>query len=122
MRSACSVMVEELRDFYAWEGEEATVDFNRKAGGWYSSAVMAYALRHLANDLFRLDELDEAARIDDPDIVGMVVNFHGVRWKALRNCGGVIWLLGGVPEIISRQEYGALVESHPTYVVVSLAA
>ena len=68
--------------------------------GWYSEAVMAYALRAKQNiymlDLdnpIRVHSSDDPMRIYSPDVRGVIVNMNQCHWMAFRFLNDTIWHL-----------------------------
>ena len=91
------------------------------AGGWYSSEVLAWALRGTAmrrqgREMYRMDIAPLHTRpYAIHTCLGAVVNIRGEHWVALRGSGGEVWLLDSArpgPEILDAAAYDAFVSEH----------
>ena len=81
--------------------------------GWYSSEVMAEALRQTLYYQLELQPIHMILDlIDDETIVGAIMNQNNEHWVALKKVGGRIWLLNSTeraPQPITFEEYTFLV-------------
>ena len=97
MSDACDAYLDEM----LLEGTEESRAIHEVPGsGWYSEAVMAYALRAKQNiymlDLdnpIRVHNADDPMRLYSPDVRGVIVNMNQTHWMAFRFLGDSIWHL-----------------------------
>ena len=103
------------------EGFAESVDMHAAPGGWYSSEVLAYAVR--STSLHRHErieyELSLTPLFEDPSYlhhaVGAVTNVDNRHWVALRSIDGQIWCLDSLkdaPRVLTPEAYLAFVRRH----------
>ena len=98
MRNACASYLAET----AFEGNPEPRHMHANENGWYSEAVMTFALRQ-KNNLFVLDvdnpvqpEGDDPMRIYEDDVLGIVINKDQNHWMSFRVEAGQIWHLDSI--------------------------
>jgi hypothetical protein len=104
-----------------WDQLRQQPEDHRGEGGWFSSEVLAMAVRStpmqhgrpLTHALLLEPLCSSPLRIHD--IAGAVVNVENRHWVSLRALGGEVWLLdslSGAPVLLSPDAYLAYVRRH----------
>ena len=117
MTAACTEYIAEM----AREGSLERRSIHELPGGWYSEAVLAFVLRmkiaqhelgaaaKLKVDLNNPIQATQAsaARIYDPNTLGVILNKNQAHWITFKMSGGTIWLLDscGEPEVCSFPKF-----------------
>ena len=116
MRNACASYLAET----AFEGNPEPRHMHANENGWYSEAVMTFALRQ-KNNLFVLDvdnpvqpEGDDPMRIYEDDVLGIVINKNQNHWMSFRMENGQIWNLDSLhqPRRVNYDEYVATLREY----------
>lgn len=126
LRDICGLYLRDKEDSGGLqEGEDAS--WHQNANGWFSSEVLAYALRHTGllygegarsfDMKLRQVTLEDW---DDDRALGAIQNRAGRHWVALRKLDGEIILLDSMnrPRFLTRHELTALIAAHPTTYIV----
>ena len=116
MRNSCAAYLAET----AFEGNPESMHMHANENGWYSEAVMTFALRQKQN-LFVMDvdnpvqpEGDGPMRIYTPGVLGIVINQNQNHWMSFRVEDGQIWSLDSMahPQRIDYQDYVATLRQY----------
>ena len=122
-----AAQLEDAADIYLADANsdglvEERADHIRRTG-WYSEAVLSYALR-LKGHLFSLnldnqllDDTDRPLRIFDDTVRGVVVNMDNEHWVAFRHVEGKIWQLDSTqaPWIVTYDEFLAFIATYESH-------
>ena len=117
MSAACESYLQEM----LFEGVEENIAIHHQPGGWYSEAVMAYALRAKQN-IYILD-VDDPIRVNDPndplriyaaEVRGIIVNIEESHWIAFRYLENQIWHLDSChsPKTITYEDFVILIQEY----------
>ena len=116
MRNSCVAYLAET----AFEGNPEPMHMHANENGWYSEAVMTFALRQKQN-LFVMDvdnpvqpEGDGPMRIYTPGVLGIVINQNQNHWMSFRVEDGQIWSLDSMahPQRVDYQDYVATLRQY----------